>query len=289
MRHAIVLIAPSLVLACGSGNASNAALEAALANTLAQSGVQCAPREPPSVQACAGKKAGDACEEIDDEGSESGTCQAIPDGRLVCDDDDRDGGEGAHHRRGDAGLRPPPAPLTDACSRKAAGAACMVAFQNASFSGSCKAVAGFNVCLPPAEPPPPPITACAGKTAGAACSVAFGGRSFAGDCRLLGDHGVVACVPPLPPPPPDHACDGKKPGDACHDALQGVQFVGACHALAVGMRCLPHPPPPPAAAVDACVDRKRQDACSFSFRDHQFTGACVAAANGTVVCAPVCH
>lgn len=288
MRRAIVFIVPSLILACGSGNASNAALEAALANTLAQSGVQCAPREPPSVQACAGKKAGDACDEIDDEGSESGTCRAIADGRLVCDDEHRDGGE-VEHNRSDAGLRPPPAPLTEACSGKAAGTACSVAFQNASFSGSCKAVAGFTVCLPRSEPPPPPLTACAGKTAGAACSVAFGERSFAGDCRLLGDHGVLACVPPVSPPPPDHACDGKRPGDACHDAFQGARFDGACHALAVGMRCLPHAPPPLAAAVDACVDHKPQDACSFSFRDHQFAGGCVTAAGGTVVCAPVCR
>lgn len=291
MRRAIPFLIPFVTLACGSGSASSsAAAEAVLATALMQSGVRCAPHEPPSVEACRSKRPGDACQEIDDEGTESGICRTIRDGRLACDDDDeRDGGEIEHFHGRDGGGRLPPAPLTDACGTLAPGATCSVAFEQRSFSGTCRSIAGFTVCLPLPEPLPVPVAVCTGKTAGDRCPLPAGSATLDGNCRLFGERGILACVPPLSTPPLDRACDGKKPGDACHDATGGAQFDGRCHSFPTGIHCLPSPPAPPAAAVDACVDHKAQAACSFTFKDHTFAGACEAAPDGPLVCAPVCR
>ena len=134
----------AIALACGSGartQSSSSSAEADLAAALAQSGLLCAPRQPPKVLACAGKQAGDACQVIDDEGTGSGTCQTLRDGRLACNDDDMDGGErddmerrdGGDVDRGDAGVSPPPFPLTAACMNKSAGDSCSVEFDGQSF------------------------------------------------------------------------------------------------------------------------------------------------------------
>ena len=128
-----------LGVACGNGNSAAAvsAADAELTAALGQAGIQCIPHDPPPFAACAGKNANDPCQVVDDEGTESGTCKQLRDGRLVCADADDDD-DGDHH--GDE--RPPPPPLTDACAKLSEGAACSVQFREAQPPHEAERAAG---------------------------------------------------------------------------------------------------------------------------------------------------
>ena len=95
------LLLVTLLAACSRGSSPSvaSAASARLAGALAQSGVQCQPHQPLPVLACDGKSAGVICHVIGDDGTRTGTCKAIPDGRLVCAGAHEDGG--ASGERGD--------------------------------------------------------------------------------------------------------------------------------------------------------------------------------------------
>jgi hypothetical protein len=105
---------------------------------------------------------------------------------------------------------PPPGPppeAIEACSGKAAAAACEMAFGDGTLTGTCATAPGGVLACRPAHLPPPPspppeaVQACSGQTAGAQCAVTLGGNTLDGTCIQGPDEGL-ACLPSKMPPPP---------------------------------------------------------------------------------------
>jgi hypothetical protein len=100
----------------------------------------------------------------------------------------------------------PPQEAIDACSGKASGDACSVAFHGQTLEGTCRNGPdgqGALACLPARPPGPPPEAkaACDGKSEGATCSVTHGDQTMTGACRRGPDgNGDLVCAPSGPPP-----------------------------------------------------------------------------------------
>jgi hypothetical protein len=104
-------------------------LGVAVATALASAALAAPPQPPPEAYtACASKAAGDTCSATFHEHAMSGTCAAF-DEKLACKPD--------HPPRG--GPHGPPPEAMEACTSKAAGAACSVTFPDGTLhSGACR-------------------------------------------------------------------------------------------------------------------------------------------------------
>jgi len=296
MTRSAVICVLALAVACGSGQSSSsadqAAAEAQLTAQLAQVGVQCAPHTPPeAVQSCNGKSAGDQCTVIHDDETFTGVCRTTADGMLAC---------------APPAAPPPIAAAIAACASKSTGDACQFSRDDRNISGTCRQFGSSVVActptlvMPPTPRPPPstpPVVACSGKNAGAACSFTVGSLRVNGMCRQFGDgdgdsDDFLACLPMISALPPVSACAHLTAGAACTIAAGGKTLNGFCHQLPNGgpLVCLPPPPSPPQETIDACSGHAAGAACSVTFNGHTISGACATLPDGTThACAPVCH
>jgi hypothetical protein len=110
------------------------------------------------------------------------------------------GDDGGPHRG------PPPGAVA-ACTSKAAGEVCTLAFGDRTVNGVCRATHDGQTmaCRPP--PPQAAIDACAGHAANDSCQMSFpDGRSAAGTCRAAPDGDeALACRPAHHPGQPGGA------------------------------------------------------------------------------------
>jgi hypothetical protein len=106
----------------------------------------------------------------------------------------------------------PPQEAVDACSGRAAGAACSFEHDGHSVAGSCMAMPdGTTVaCAPPHHMhgfPPEALAACKDQQEGATCQfTAPRGETITGVCRLSPHGAGPVCAPKdFPPAPPSGA------------------------------------------------------------------------------------
>ena len=215
MRRFSLLALAALLAACSRGSSPTAASAASahLAGALAQSGVQCQPHQPPSVQACDGKTSGAACQVSGEDGTRTGTCKTIADGRLVCagahedggeaQDGDQDGGPGevdqgdGEHGDHDGGVDED----HDGGHHDAADGG----HHHDGGGGDFDHDGGHHDAADGGDSqdgeqdggddlPRPAVDACAGLAASAACSFTFEEHSFSGACEKS-PAGTLVCAP----------------------------------------------------------------------------------------------